>query len=37
MVNATSQQPRQISTPDANNNFGNQRAGQPEMPNVSNY
>src|SRR5262245_32688386 len=37
MVNATNQQPRQISTPDANNYSGNQRAGHPEMPNVSNY
>jgi hypothetical protein len=37
MVNATNQQTRQSSTPDANNYSGNQRAGQPEMPNVSNY
>src|SRR5262249_33478242 len=29
MVNATNQQPRQISTPDANNYSGNQRAGHP--------
>jgi hypothetical protein len=37
MVNATNQQTRQISTPNANNYIGNQRAGQPEMPNVSNH
>jgi hypothetical protein len=37
MVHTTDQQTRQISTPNANNYFGNQRAGQPEMPNVSNY
>src|SRR5262249_50701523 len=36
-VNVTNQQTRQISTPNANNYFGNQRAGQPDMPNVSNY
>jgi len=37
MVHTTNQQTRQISTPTANNYFGNQRAGQPEMPNFSNY
>jgi hypothetical protein len=36
-VNTANQQTRQISTPNAINYFGNQRAGQPEMPNVSNY
>jgi hypothetical protein len=36
-VNTANQQTRQISTPNANNYFGNQRAGQPEMPNFSNY
>ena len=36
-VNTANQQTRQISTPNAHNYFGNQRAGQPEMPNVSNY
>ena len=37
MAHTTNQQTRQISTPNANNYFGNERAGQPEMPNFSNY
>jgi hypothetical protein len=35
-VNTANQQTRQISAPNANNYFGNQRAGQPEMP-LRNY